>query len=109
MTSLAQAFAKLKLRVTETRARCGAPRHRSSARLSFWIAKGTTIAARAPQAFARMKERGARLTRRSAGRQSRADVHPLGMYLTGWKAYFRLAETAGRVSPHRRLVLIAYG
>ena len=40
-----------------------------------------------------MKERVRALTRRSAGRSLPQLCKPLGTYLTGWKAYFRLAQT----------------
>ena len=43
----------------------------------------------------RMKERVRELTRRNAGRSLAQICKPLGKYLTGWKAYFRLAETPG--------------
>jgi hypothetical protein len=49
----------------------------------------------APQAIKRMKERVRELTRRSAGRSLAQICKPLGVYLTGWKGYFRLAETPG--------------
>jgi RNA-directed DNA polymerase len=40
-----------------------------------------------------MKERVRELTWRNAGRSLAQMCKPLGTYLTGWKAYFRLAET----------------
>ncbi len=57
----------------------------------------------APQAIARMKERVRELTRRSAGRSLAQMCKPLGVYLTGWKDYFRLAETPRRVRRPRRM------
>ena len=42
-----------------------------------------------------MKERARELTRRNAGCSLAQMCKPLGIYLTGWKAYFRLAETPG--------------
>ena len=60
------------------------------------MAKGRRIRRRvAPQAIERMKERVRELTRRSAGRSLAQICKPLGTYLVGWKAYFRLAETPG--------------
>jgi RNA-directed DNA polymerase len=44
-------------------------------------------------AIARMKQRVRELTRRSAGRSLAQMCKPLGTYLSGWKAYFRLADT----------------
>ena len=48
-----------------------------------------------PRPSQRMKERVRELTRRSAGRSLAQMCKPLGTYLSGWKAYFRLAETPG--------------
>src|ERR1700744_4042184 len=61
---------------------------------SFWTGKGGTIRRRvAPQAIERMKERVRELTRRSADAVSRRYAKRWEVYLTGWKGYFRLAET----------------
>jgi RNA-directed DNA polymerase len=61
---------------------------------SFWIAAGRIVRRRvAPQAIQRMKERVRELTRRSAGRSLAQMCKPLGTYLSGWKAYFQLADT----------------
>jgi RNA-directed DNA polymerase len=49
----------------------------------------------APEAIKRLKERVRELTRRSAGQSLAQMCKPLGTYLVGWKAYFRLAETPG--------------
>jgi hypothetical protein len=49
----------------------------------------------APQAIERMKERVRELSRRSAGKSLARMCKPLGRYLTGWKASFRLAEPPG--------------
>src|SRR4030081_295729 len=64
---------------------------------SFWVAAGRTIRRRvALQAIKRMKERVRELTRRSAGRSLAQMCKPLGTYLAGWKAYFRLADCKRR-------------
>ena len=61
---------------------------------SFWIAAGRIVRRRvAPQAIKRLKERVREMTRRSAGRSLAQMCKPLGKYLAGWKAYFRLADT----------------
>jgi group II intron reverse transcriptase/maturase len=96
MTSLRKLFAKLKLRVNETKSKVTRATKSKFLGFSFWLAKGRTIRRRvAPQAIARMKERVRELTRRSAGRSLAQVCKPLGAYLAGWKAYFRLAETPG--------------
>ena len=94
MTSLRKLFGKLKLRVNETKSKVRRAMTSKFLGFSFWVAKGRTIRRRvAPQAIKRMKERVRELTRRSAGRSLAQVCKPLGKYLTGWKAYFRVAET----------------
>ena len=96
MTSLRKLFAKLKLRVNETKSKVRRATASKFLGFSFWVAKGRVIRRRvAPQAIERMKERVRELTRRSAGRSLAQMCKPLGVYLRGWKAYFRLAETPG--------------
>jgi RNA-directed DNA polymerase len=96
MTSLRKLFGKLKLRVNESKSKVTRATASKFLGFSFWVAARRTIRRRiAPQAIARMKERVRALTRRSAGRSLAQMCKPLGTYLTGWKAYFRLAETPG--------------
>jgi len=99
MQSLRRLFAKLKLRVNETKSKVTRATNANFLGFSFWVAEGRTVRRRvAPEAIGRMKERVRKLTRRSAGRSLAQMCGPLGMYLTGWKAYFRLAETPGRLA-----------
>jgi RNA-directed DNA polymerase len=96
MASLRKLFGKLKLRVNETKSKVTRATASKFLGFSFWVGKGRTIRRRvSPQAIERMKERVRELTRRSAGRSLVQMCKPLGTYLTGWKAYFRLAETPG--------------
>ena len=96
MGSLRKLFGKLKLRVNETKSKVRRATQAKFLGFSFWVAAGRTVRRRvAPEAMARMKERVRELTRRSAGRSLAQMCKPLGTYLTGWKAYFRLAETPG--------------
>jgi hypothetical protein len=96
MTSLRKLFGKLKLRVNETKSKVTRATAAKFLGFSFWIAAGRTVRRRvAPQAIERMKEHVRKLTRRSAGRSLAQMCKPLGTYLAGWKAYFRLAETLG--------------
>jgi RNA-directed DNA polymerase len=96
MTSLRKLFGKLKLRVNETKSKVTRATNAKFLGFSFWIAKGRIVRRRvAPQAIQRLKERVRALTRRSAGRSLAQMCKPLGTYLSGWKAYFRLAETPG--------------
>lgn len=94
MASLRKLFGKLKLRVNETKSKVRRATNAKFLGFSFWAAKGRVIRRRiAPQAIKRMKEQVRRLTRRNAGRSLSQMCKPLGRYLTGWKAYFRLAQT----------------
>jgi group II intron reverse transcriptase/maturase len=94
MGSLRKLFGKLKLRVNETKSKVTRATASKFLGFSFWVAAGRTIRRRvASEAIERMKERVRELTRRSAGRSLAQMGKPLGVYLTGWKAYFRLAET----------------
>ena len=96
MNTLRKLFGKLKLRVNETKSKVTCATKAKFLGFSFWVAKGRLIRRRvAPQAIERMKERVRELTRRSAGRSLPQMCKPLGVYLRGWKAYFRLAETPG--------------
>jgi hypothetical protein len=96
MASLRKLFGKLKLRVNETKSKVRRATASKFLGFSFWMAKGRTIRRRvALQAIKRMKERVRELTRRNAGRSLAQICKPLGRYLRGWKAYFRLAETPG--------------
>jgi len=94
MASLRKLFGKLKLRVNETKSKVTRATVSKFLGFSFWTATGRTIRRRvASQAIARMKERVRELTRRSAGRSLAQMCKPLGRYLSGWKGYFRLAQT----------------
>ena len=94
MTSLRKLFGKLKLRVNDAKSKVRRATVSKFLGFSFWVAKGRVIRRRiAPQAIERMKEQVRRLTRRNAGRSLPQVCKPLGRYLTGWRAYFRLAQT----------------
>jgi RNA-directed DNA polymerase len=96
MQSLRKLFAKLKLRINETKSKVTRATASKFLGFSFWVAKGRVIRRRvAPQAIERMKERVRGLTRRNAGRSLAQMCKPLRVYLAGWKAYFQLAETPG--------------
>jgi RNA-directed DNA polymerase len=94
MASLRALFGKLKLRVNETKSKVRRATNAKFLGFSFWIAAGRVVRRRvAPEAIERLKQRVRELTRRSAGRSLAQMCEPLGKHLTGWKAYFRLAET----------------
>jgi group II intron reverse transcriptase/maturase len=96
MASLRKLFGKLKLRVNETKSKVTRATASKFLGFSFWVAPGRLIRRRvAPQAIERLKDRVRAMTRRNAGRSLAQICEPLGGYLAGWKAYFRLAETPG--------------
>jgi group II intron reverse transcriptase/maturase len=94
MAALRRLFAKLRLRINESKSAVALATQRKFLGFSFWVAKGRIVKRRvAPQALKRMKDRVRQITRRSGGR-SLADVcQDLGKYLAGWKGYFQIAET----------------
>src|SRR5664280_1072296 len=99
MASLRKLFGKLKLRINENKSKVTRATKAKFLGFSFWLAKGRVIRRRvAPEAIERLKERVRELTRRSAGRSLAQMCKPLGTYLSGWKAYFRLTEAPGALA-----------
>ena len=96
MASLRKLFARLKLRINESKSMVARATTRKFLGFSFWIAAGRTVRRRlAPQAIARLKQRVRAMTRRTAGQSLAQVCERLGAYLDGWKGYFRFAETPG--------------
>lgn len=94
MATLKRLFAQLRLEVNESKSAVARAWERKFLGYSFWVAKGRVIRPRvAPAALAEMKARVRVITSRSGGRSMKAVVAELRSYLTGWKLYFRLAET----------------
>jgi group II intron reverse transcriptase/maturase len=96
MATLRRLFARLRLRVNEAKSAVAPAAQRKFLGFSFWVAQGRIVKRRvAPQALNRMKDRVREITRRSGGRSLAQVSKELGAYLTGWRAYFRIAETPG--------------
>jgi len=94
MQTLRRLYARLRLRVNEAKSAVARPHDRKFLGYSFWVAKGREIRRRvAPKALAAMKERVREITTRNGGMSMDRVIAELRSYLTGWKAYFRLAET----------------
>jgi len=94
MGTLRRLYARLRLRVNEAKSAVARPWDRKFLGYSFWVAPGRKVKRRvAPKALATMKERVREITARSGGRSMDRVFAELRSYLTGWKAYFRLAET----------------
>ena len=94
MKTLRRLYGRLRLRVNEAKSAVARPQDRKFLGYSFWYAKGGTVRRRvAPKALAAMKDRVREITTRNGGRSMDRVTAELRSYLTGWKAYFRLAET----------------
>jgi group II intron reverse transcriptase/maturase len=96
MRMLRHHFARLRLRVNESKSAIDWATNRTILGFSFWHSPGRTGKRRiAPKALAAMKTRVRELTKRSRGRSIAQIVQDLRSYLVGWKAYFRLVDTPG--------------
>ena len=94
MEALKRLYGQLRLRINEAKSAVARPWDRTFLGYSFWVAPGRRVKRRiAPTALDAMKTRVRGMTARSGGRSMQAVVAELRSYLTGWKAYFRLAET----------------
>jgi group II intron reverse transcriptase/maturase len=96
MNHLRRLFTGLRLRVNEAKSAVDLATRRKILGFSMWIGPGKAVRRRiAPQALKTMKDRVRQITRRNRGRSIDQVMSELRSYLTGWKAYFRLAETPG--------------
>lgn len=94
MEALRRLFAKLRLRVNESKSAVAHPQDRKFLGYSFWYAKGSEVKRRvAPKALVTMKNRVRDITKRSGGRSIPSVISELRGYLVGWKNYFQLADT----------------
>jgi RNA-directed DNA polymerase len=94
MEALRRLFAKLRLRVNESKSAVARPQDRKFLGYSFWYAKGSAVKRRvASKALTAMKDRVRDITKRSGGRSMESVVRELRGYLVGWKNYFQLADT----------------
>lgn len=94
MSALRRMYERLHLRVNEAKSAVAGAQTRKFLGVSFWHRSDRTVGIRvAPKAMDAMKNRVRELTSRVCGRDLRSVVFGLAMYLRGWKAYFRIAET----------------
>jgi RNA-directed DNA polymerase len=94
MEALKRLYAGLRLKVNESKSAVARPWKRKFLGYSFWVAKGRMVKRRvAPKALAAMKRRVCELTGRTGGKSMHRVVAEMRSYLTGWKEYFRLADT----------------
>ena len=94
MRLLRQLYARLRLRVNESKSAIALAWSRKILGYSFWTSPGRVVKRRvADKAIAAMKERVRLITRRTRGRSIEQVAKELRSYLVGWKAYFQLADT----------------
>lgn len=94
MEALKGLYAKLRLKVNESKSAVARVQDRKFLGYSFWMAKGNEVKIRiAPKALKKMKDRIRHITRRCGGRSMKMVFSELRQYLPGWKEYFRLADT----------------
>lgn len=96
MGLLRRLYARLRLTVNETKSTVASVFRRKFLGYSFWVAPGGKIKRRvADKAMATFKQRVRELTRRSCGYSLNEVVKQMRVYVLGWKAYFRMADTPG--------------
>jgi hypothetical protein len=93
MALLRRCYAKLRLKVNETKSAVASVMGRKFLGYSFWFAKDGVKRKVASKPLATFKQRVRQLTRRSGGRSMAEVIERLRPYLLGWKAYFGLAQT----------------
>ena len=94
MALLRRLYGKLRLTVNETKSAVASVFGRKFLGYAFWAGPGGVIKRRvADKPMAAFKHRIRQLTRRSGGRSMADVVERLRLYVLGWKAYFRLAQT----------------
>lgn len=96
MKTLRRLYTRLRLRINEEKSAVARPQERKFLGYSFWYAKGGEVRRRvAPKALEAMKERVREITARKGGRSLKTVFAELRGYLTGWREYYRLAQTPG--------------
>lgn len=96
METLRRLYERLRLRINEAKSAVARPWDRKFLGYSFWVAQGRKVKRRvAPKALEAMKQRIRELTARSGGKSMKTVFAEVRGYLSGWKQYFRLADTPG--------------
>lgn len=94
MGLLRRQYGKLRLQINESKSAVAFVKGRKLLGYAFWFAPdGTVRRAVSEKALRRMKERVRQITRRNGGRSVEQVAGELRGYLSGWKEYFRLANT----------------
>jgi hypothetical protein len=94
MELLRQLYAKLRLRINESKSAVAPATQRDILGYALWIGSGRTVRRRvADKALLAMKNRIRSITKRNGGRSISRVCEELRTYLLGWKNYFVLADT----------------
>ena len=94
MALLKRLYAKLRLKINESKSAVGSVFGRKFLGYSFWVAMAGAIKRRvADKARRAYKQRIRQLTRRIGGKSMAEVATRLKLYVDGWKAYFKLADT----------------
>jgi group II intron reverse transcriptase/maturase len=93
MQTLRRLYAKLHLRVNESKSAVARVQDRKFLGYTFWLSSKNEIRCTiASKALDAMKQRVRRMTSRMRGRSLAQICWDLRLYLPGWKAYFQLVE-----------------
>lgn len=96
MALLRRLYGRLHLTVNEAKSAVASVFGRKFLGYAFWAGPGGVVKRRvADKAIKTFKDRIRELTRRVTGRSLRAVAGRLRVFMLGWKAYFRLAQTPG--------------
>ena len=99
MQLLQRLYARLRLRINESKSAVAKPEDRKFLGYSFWEHKDGRILLRiAPKALEAMKDRVRAITNRNGGRNLKQVVAALQSYLPGWRNYFRWTQLFGELS-----------
>ena len=93
LQALRGCYAKLALKVNESKTAVAEVWGRKFLGYCFWAHKDETKRAVAEQAMERLRQRLRELTRRTSGRSLEQIAAGLRAYVPGWRAYFGLAQT----------------
>jgi len=94
METLRRIYARLRLRINESKSAVALASDRKFLGYSFWISSKNEVRRRvASKALEAMKDRVRRMTRHSCGRSLAQVCADLRVDLVGWKQYFQLADT----------------
>jgi group II intron reverse transcriptase/maturase len=96
MARLLKLYGKLRLKINTEKSAVAPVWERQFLGFAFWVNReGKVKRSVAKKALQRMKEKVKEITNRNGGRSLAQVVERLSSYLTGWRAYFRLADTPG--------------